>query len=141
MAGRTSTFKHPLIILICILCPGVSGSSCSHFCNSTSNADSKMSLQAVTMIYVITFGIANLVPAFQKGYSKVWKHCGSAVANHIISWNQLLPGQHGVTMIMSPISIAFQGLAELCPGLEKCETSYLFHLMGIYLRCPVVWVV
>ena len=111
------------------------------FCDAILGKDGYMSLQAVSVIFSMTFWITSPIVALHRSHQGGWKCFGGSAARCIISSNQLWSGQNGVIIIRSPFLLTILtrtswmmfegGKAYLCPF----ATSPSGHL----LRCSPVW--
>ena len=101
MAERTPLLKHPLVVLLDPFCPGFSELPGNFLFDVTPGTDGNVSLQAVSWMLSITFGIASLVVAFYRRHWNGLSLLSTSITRHKISGNQLWSGQKSVTMIRS----------------------------------------
>ena len=96
---KYTNIQYPLIVLLGTLCPRAIDFSCHLFCNTISDADRNMSLQVVSVVFLMIIKITSPVIAFHRSHCKGWKHFSGAIANCHISENEIWSGHNGMTMI------------------------------------------
>ena len=69
MSERTPPFKHLLVVHLGSVCPGVSALPGNFLLDATPDIGGDVSLQAVNLMFLMTFVIASLVVAFQRSHS------------------------------------------------------------------------